>query len=48
MKELGVQRDETYTWERRSAEYKMEMAFRQSYLKGDTQEEAESEQKQEL
>ena len=37
MKDLGLQRDETYTWERKSAEYKMEQAFRESYLKGDEQ-----------
>ena len=50
MKELGLKRDETYTWERRKAEYQMEQAFRQSYLKGDTQEEVEDaqERKQEL
>ena len=28
MKELGLQRDESYTWERRKAEYQLEMAFR--------------------
>ncbi len=38
---LGLERDEAYTWARKSAEYKMEQAFRDSYLKGD-------EQKQEL
>ena len=24
MKDLGLERDETYTWQRKSAEYKME------------------------
>ena len=37
MSGLGLERDETYTWARKSAEYKMEKAFRDSYLMGDDQ-----------
>ena len=38
MNELGLKRDESYTWERKSAEYKMERAFKEAnYMKGDEQ-----------
>ena len=37
MSDLGLQRDEAYTWQRKQAEYKMEQAFKDSYLKGDEQ-----------
>ncbi len=30
LKDLGLQRDESYTWERKKAEYKLEMAFKEN------------------
>ncbi len=43
MADLGLKRDESYTWEKKKAEYDLEKAFKNSYIKGSQEEQIRDE-----